>query len=88
MLVRVNWNAWLYGDKPSILKFLLYSPVAQPLNPTSNNNSQNGEKLYHTLFMAATNHVANSLWQLMGKLKSKIGYFNIFFKNLFHLSEK
>ena len=24
----------------------------------------------------------------MGNLKSKIGYFNIFFKNLFHLSEK
>ena len=51
---RLN-DAWLYGDKPLILKFLLYSPVAQPLNSTSNNKSQNGEKLYHTLFMASTN---------------------------------
>ena len=38
--------------------------------------------------MAATNHVANSLLYLMGKLKWKTGYFNIFFKNLIDLWEK
>ena len=38
LLVPVNWNAWLYGDKPLILKFLLFSPVEQPLNSTSNNS--------------------------------------------------
>ena len=38
LLVLVNWNAWLDGNKPLKLKFLIYSPLEQPLNPTSNNN--------------------------------------------------
>ena len=38
LLVLVNWNAWLDGNKPLKLKFLIYSPLEQPLNLTSNNN--------------------------------------------------
>ena len=62
LLVLVNWNAWLDGDKPLKLKFLIYSPLEQPLNPTSNNNRDRMVKVFYQKFMVATNHVANSLW--------------------------
>ena len=58
---RLN-DAWLYGDKPLILEFLLYSPVEQPLNPTSNNNRDRMVNSFTKSSMVTTNHVANSLW--------------------------
>ena len=69
LLVPVNWNAWLYGDKPLILKFLLYSPVEQPLNSTWNNKSQNVEKVVAHLVYGLNKSRCKFIMVAYGKVK-------------------